>query len=649
MPPESPQTLSNYRILEKIGGGGMGIVYRAVDTRLRRDVAIKFLSTGSVSRQPHESLLREARLAAALNHPNICTVHEVGEVPEAPTLDLDGLRPAAGTPFLVMELVKGSALNRRAIHAARLEEVLDVADQVAGALAEAHIHGIVHRDLKPGNVMVTDAGRVKILDFGLAKVWVPERADDQVTVTQHGLVAGSPAYMSPEQARGGPVDGRSDIFSFGVMLYELLCGRVPFESDSVPQTLTRILESEPEPLSKLRADLPPELERIVHRCLRKRPERRYNDTRDLVNSIQDLRDSLRTTGGVQAREVVRPELADPRRVEIGRAHVYQRLPGLKAETYAQILAYVLDQQEEGGAWPSQGDHWSEVKTACILKSLARLGFRSGARWEAGGVQRSLDLLTRKLSRLGPREGLVGEDLWDTCQVLLAVAGFGLLESGKQYANEINRAWEDQYREACETVPPVSWTGPSYLAAMGDVLVAYGAVLEDESTLADILKRLRSLERTENGQPTGAYHAANSDDPGRHRWNTALVLRSLAVWPSWDDDMISRSATWILDQLDRANQWLGPTDRESPMYLARCLDGLREAAAHVPGDLVNRIDRALEQGNVRLDALWSPSEKERTGDLKAYSAVVEYLAGWTLNIPAGLAVGPPPAGPVPPAD
>jgi hypothetical protein len=259
------------------------------------------------------------------------------------------------------------------------------------------------------------------------------------------------------------------------------------------------------------------------------------------------------------------------------------------------------------------------------------------------------LLAQKLSRLGPQEGLVGEDLWDTCQVLLAVAGFGLLEPGKQYANEINHAWEDHYREACETVPPVSWTGPSYLAAMGDVLVAYEAILEDDSTLADIVQRLRSLERTENEQPTGAYHAANSDDPSKHRWNTALVLRSLAMWPSSDGDMISRSAAWILDQLDRANQWLGPTDRESPMYLARCLDGLREAAAHVPGDLVNRIGRALEQGNVRLDALWSPGEKGRTGDLKAYSAVVEYLAGWTLSIPAGLAIGLTLAGPAQPAD
>jgi serine/threonine protein kinase len=634
------QTLSHYRLVDKIGEGGMGVVWKAFDTRLEREVAIKILPPEFASDPARLARFeREAKAIAALNHPNIVTIYSVER--------------ADGIHFFTMELVDGRPLSDQVSRdGLPFERFLELAIPLADALSSAHEHGITHRDLKPANIMVTRQGRVKILDFGLAKLVReeggegPDAPTRMKTLTRDGGLLGTVPYMSPEQARGQPVDARSDVFSFGSMLYEMLTGQLPFLGDSTPQTLARILEVEPEPLSDLRDDVPLELERIVHRCLRKQPERRYNDTRDLVNSLRDLEASLPTSARAQPRDGVEPRLADPRRIALANWCASQSIPGLKAEAFSQIIEYVIGQQEEAGGWPGKGDHWSEVKTACILKSLARLSFDSETRWAAGerppgivgGVRGSLNFLLRKLSHLSLTDGLVGEDLWDTCQVLLALATFGETEAGKQYANEINHRWDRHYRNACESEPRISWTGPSCLVAMGDVIVAYQSLLESDSRIDDVLDNLRSLEHEENGRPAGAYHAVNSDDPAKHRWNTALVLRSLAAWPSPDIEMIARASTWILDQLDHADRWLGPTDRESPMYLARCLEGLHAATPHVSPALAGRIDQALEQGNARIDEFWSPTEETRTGDLKAYSAVIEYLSGWTLRIPAGLAVG-----------
>ena len=204
----------------------MGVVYRATDVELQRPVAIKFISEASLAKLGHDSFLREARFAAALNHPNVCTIHEVGEVQADDDVALeDGARISAGTPYLVMELVEGVTLARRLEEgqAFDLDEVLEIAGQIAEALAEAHGRRIVHRDLKPQNVVVTASGRIKIVDFGLAKALRllggdNGAASETLTVSQPGIFAGTPAYMSPEQATGQEVDARSDIFSFGTLL-----------------------------------------------------------------------------------------------------------------------------------------------------------------------------------------------------------------------------------------------------------------------------------------------------------------------------------------------------------------------------------------------------------------------------------------------
>ena len=259
--------LSRYMDLVRLGHGGMGVVYRATDTQLHRPVALKFVTARFGSEdQARARFLREARMAAALNHPAICTIHEIDEVrpgeerlagPEAPF--------PSGTPFIAMELIEGKTLDTLLRERGRFEigELIDTAIPIAEALAAAHAKGIVHRDLKPANVMVTSDGRPKILDFGLAKlVDGAGRGADTVAetesadLTRRGHVLGTVAYMSPEQAQGKPVDSRSDVFSFGVMLYELAAGERPFHGDTPTSTLAKILETEPRPLGDIRSDFP---------------------------------------------------------------------------------------------------------------------------------------------------------------------------------------------------------------------------------------------------------------------------------------------------------------------------------------------------------------------------------------------------------
>ncbi len=286
-------TLSHFRITSKLGEGGMGVVWGAEDTDLHRPVALKVLSDETLAREDMRArFMREARTAAALNHPNICTIYEVGEVDRV--------------PFIAMELIEGSSLEKRlSERQLALSELLRIATQIAEAMAAAHAGGIVHRDLKPGNVMLTGDGQVKILDFGLAK---PQTAllggegDETLAqpisaeMTQQGTILGTVSYMSPEQAAGRDVDSRSDIFSFGALLYQMTTGQLPFRGDTSTSTLAKILETEPESISVVRQGLPPDLERVVRRCLQKQPDARYNDTRDLVAELRDLQ----TTGESQA-------------------------------------------------------------------------------------------------------------------------------------------------------------------------------------------------------------------------------------------------------------------------------------------------------------------------------------------------------------
>jgi serine/threonine protein kinase/tetratricopeptide (TPR) repeat protein len=280
MPLASGTRLAVYEIQAPIGAGGMGEVYRATDTKLGRGVAVKILPT-EMAQDPDRlaRFHREARAVATLNHPNVVTLYSVEE--------------CDGVHFLTMELIEGQPLDRM-ISASGLpvERIVEIAGAVAEGLAAAHEKGIVHRDLKPANVMVTAEGRVKVLDFGLAKDVSPETSNDATMTaagqTQAGIVMGTPAYMSPEQVSGRVLDCRTDIFSLGVMLHEMATGRRPFEGTSSAELVSSILRDHPPLVTDVRSELPRDLARIIRRCLEKDPRHRLQTARDVSNELRDL-------------------------------------------------------------------------------------------------------------------------------------------------------------------------------------------------------------------------------------------------------------------------------------------------------------------------------------------------------------------------
>ncbi|HME37290.1 MAG TPA: protein kinase [Candidatus Sulfotelmatobacter sp.] len=303
----------SYRIEAQLGAGGMGVVYKAVDSRLGRTAAIKILSTGTLNAEIERRFVQEAKAASSLNHPNIVTIYDID------TQEIDG-QPV---PYIAMEYVAGETLDHLiGKKGLRIRDVLKYAVQIADALAAAHAAGIVHRDLKPSNVIVTPQGVVKILDFGLAKLSEPAGTDayaetmhgEGSPLTEEGTIMGTVAYMSPEQADGKKVDTRSDVFSFGSVLYEMVTGQRAFSGGSKLSSLSAVLYKDPQPASQTVADIPPELDRIISRCLKKNPERRWQTMADVKVALEELRDEMDSSNFAVGSPSLEPRNMSPRNV-----------------------------------------------------------------------------------------------------------------------------------------------------------------------------------------------------------------------------------------------------------------------------------------------------------------------------------------------
>lgn len=325
-----------YRLVSKLGAGGMGEVYLAQDTRLGRQVAVKILPREfSVDADRRRRFLLEAKAASALNHPNVVTVHDFGHEGE--------------TDYFVMEYIPGKSLDLLIPHnGLKAREALHYGIQIADAVAYAHGSGILHRDLKPANVIITGTGTAKVLDFGLAKVITSDVT--RSLETRDGMILGTAAYMSPEQADGKPVDTRSDIFSFGSMLYEMVTGRRPFHRESVASTIAAIVHDEPIPANAAAEEVPAEVSAVIERCLRKDPAQRFGKMAEIKAALEHVRENL---GRSHAASLPASQKLDRRRLLLslavlvmaliiagGLGWLYIRIPGTGVQQQASRLTVV---------------------------------------------------------------------------------------------------------------------------------------------------------------------------------------------------------------------------------------------------------------------------------------------------------------------
>ncbi|MSU61907.1 MAG: hypothetical protein EXS31_05855 [Pedosphaera sp.] len=519
-------SVRHYRVLRPLGAGGMGEVYLAQDTRLDRPVALKLLAPESAGNVQHrQRFLTEAKAVAALNHPNICTIHDVGEAED-------------GRPFIAMELLEGETLTDRLKRGSpEISELMEIGLQVAEALAAAHAKGIVHRDIKPSNLHVTAEGRLKVLDFGLAKRLTAESATEEAATlmqTQHGQVLGTPNYMSPEQALAREVDARTDLFSLGVVLYEMVTGRVPFAGRSVSETMEKIVHETPEALARFNYAVPAELERMILKCLRKAPEERYQSARDLIVDLRNLKESLKSpeatktdvaapawlgTGQVVTLVFMSTNAAELERVlgalgaaQLSRAHEITFEQQLGAFSQAAVLESTGNMRLLSFARPSSAVQFAlALQLATIQPLTCRMGIHLGEVVNAQATE--------------PREQF-GEQLV-ICERLLQLAKPGQLL--------LSRAVFDSARPVLKREEVTKLSGLQELHELS--WLNHGPYLLEEIADAVEICEVAVAGREAGGPPTTSAKAQRQVMPGEEQvlgWRPAL-------------GQVVPNTKWVLDE------------------------------------------------------------------------------------------------------
>src|SRR5574341_563403 len=376
------RTVSHYRIIEKLGEGGMGVVYVAEDTVLGRQVAIKTLTRNADNQHFRARFLREARAVSMLSHPHIATIYDYGETEDR-------------KPFIVMELIKGETLsNLMTKEKLTIPRAVEIIEQVAEALSEAHHHGIIHRDIKPSNVAINERGNVKVLDFGLAKQMemtssVGEEWTLLTTQTRDGVIVGTPMYLSPEQALGTEVDARSDWFALGSLLYECIAGKPAFSGSSAADICARIIRDDPPPPSRLNSDVTGDLDRITLKALAKKPEARYQTADELIGDLQSAHSRALGLDRTVTRAIVLPSATHPTSALATLSDIFRRpriSVGYVALTAVAVLAALLAIWYFTLARPHQPN-----AEALRLYETGTNAIRAGSYFQAS---RALELATR---------------------------------------------------------------------------------------------------------------------------------------------------------------------------------------------------------------------------------------------------------------